>query len=304
MSGHVIEVLLVEDNPGDARLVREMLHEDDASEFTLSQVSLVRDAVERLTGGPDEVDAILLDLSLPDESGLDTLRRVLACAGRAGVVVMTGAGDEEMGIAAMQEGAQDYLVKGQVDSRALKRALRFAIKRQSMRLELQDLTHKDDLTGLHNRRGFMVLADQHLKVARRNRTPCLLMFMDLDGLKTINDTHGHSEGNRAIVEAAEVLRDVFRQSDIVARLGGDEFAALALNATDGSEERMRNRLAEALERINGRPDRPYRLGFSVGMLRCDPEVIGSLDELLAKADASMYEEKRHKKEARPDERSD
>jgi len=302
MGTSVIDVLLVEDNPGDARLVVEMLSEDTSTEFRVNHVSLVRDAVERLMNGGTELDVILLDLTLPDESGLETLRRVLASAGRAGVVVMTGVGNEELGIAAMHEGAQDYLVKGQVSSQGLRRALRFAIKRQGMRLELQDLTHKDDLTGLYNRRGFMVLADQHLKIARRNRTECLLMFMDLDGLKTINDTHGHAEGNRAIVEAAEVLRDCFRQSDILARIGGDEFAGLALNATVGIEEFMRDRLDEALERINARPDRPYRLAFSMGTLRCDPEQVGSLDELLARADDSMYREKRQKKETRADER--
>jgi two-component system cell cycle response regulator len=298
----VIDVLLVEDNPGDARLVREMLQQDDSTDFRLVHVELVRDAVERLNDPAQQIDAILLDLSLPDESGLDTVRRIVACSGRASVVVMTGAGDDDLGNAAVQEGAQDYLVKGSVDGRQLKRALRFAIRRNGMRLELQMQSNHDDLTGLYNRRGFMLLADQQLKLARRNRSACLLLFLDLDGLKTINDTYGHAEGNRAIVEAADVLRDVFRQSDVLARLGGDEFAGLAINASPDGEARLRDRLDEALERVNRRTDRPYQLDFSVGMLRCESETGVSLDELLARADRSMYAQKRQKKGTRPSQR--
>ena len=129
-------VLLVEDNPGDARLVIEMLKETGANDFRLTHVTTVREAVARLADPGIDTDVVLLDPSLPDESGLDMLRRVVEAAGRAGIVVMTGARDEELGVSAMQAGAQDYLVKGQVDGRSLRRALRFAIERHIMRLQL------------------------------------------------------------------------------------------------------------------------------------------------------------------------
>lgn len=285
-----IGVLLVEDNPGDARWAREMLA-GHAGEFTLVHVPTVRDAVDHLSDHAASVDAVLLDLSLPDDSGLGTLRRIVAEAHGAVVVVMTGMGDERLGLAAMQEGAQDYLVKGQVDARTLRRALRFAIERQTV---LQKLSHRDDLTGLHNRRGFMIQAEQVVRIARRQRSPFLLVFMDLDGLKTINDTFGHAEGNRALVEAADVLRRCFRHSDVLARFGGDEFAALALCTGAADDEVLRGRVSVALDTINLRPDRDYQLGFSLGILTCEPGDASALEALLEHADQRMYLEKRRR----------
>lgn len=285
-----IHVLIVEDNPADARWVREMLA-DDPHEFDIAHVSTVRDAVDRLAHHHTTIDAVLLDLSLPDETGLDTLRRIVAAAQGAVVVVMTGLGDEQLGVTSMQEGAQDYLVKGQVDARTLRRALRFAIERQSV---LQKLSHRDDLTGLHNRRGFLAQADQALKIARRQRTPFLLVFLDLDNLKAINDTFGHAEGNRALVEAADVLRRCFRQSDLLSRFGGDEFAALAFAAGEADDAVIRARLLGALDAVNVKPDRDYLLGFSMGVLACSPTDETPIEVLLERADQLMYREKRQK----------
>ena len=288
-----LRVLLVEDNPADARWVSEMLAEDTSSEFDLVHAPTVRDAVDCLGAPGHGLDAVLLDLSLPDETGLNTLQRVLTVAHTAVVIVMTGQGDEQVGLAAMQAGAQDYLVKGQVDGRTLRRALRFALERQTV---LQRLSHRDDLTGLHNRRGFMLQAEQLTRVARRQRAPFLVLFMDLDQLKVINDTFGHAEGNRALVEAADVLRRCFRQSDLLARFGGDEFAALAISSGDADDAVMRARLTGALDAVNVKPDRDYPLSFSVGILTCGPAEEAHIEELLERADKMMYREKRLKSE--------
>jgi two-component system cell cycle response regulator len=288
-----LRVLLVEDTPADARWVSEMLAEDTSSEFDLVHAPTVRDAVDCLGAPGHGLDAVLLDLSLPDETGLNTLQRVLTVAHTAVVIVMTGQGDEQVGLAAMQAGAQDYLVKGQVDGRTLRRALRFALERQTV---LQRLSHRDDLTGLHNRRGFMLQAEQLTRVARRQRAPFLLLFMDLDQLKVINDTFGHAEGNRALVEAADVLRRCFRQSDLLARFGGDEFAALAISSGDADDAVMRARLTGALDAVNVKPDRDYPLSFSVGILTCGPAEEAHIEELLERADKMMYREKRLKSE--------
>lgn len=289
----LIRVLLVEDNPADRRWVREMLADDTTSEFDLLHASTVRAAVDHLAAHGNSVDAVLLDLSLPDETGLNTLQRVLTAAHTAVVIVMTGQGDEQIGLAAMQAGAQDYLVKGQVDGRTLRRALRFALERQTV---LQRLSHRDDLTGLHNRRGFMIQAEQITRAARRHRTPFLLLFMDLDQLKVINDTFGHAEGNRALIEAADVLRRCFRQSDLLARFGGDEFAALALCSGESDDTLMRARLEGALDAVNVQPDRDYPLALSVGILTCSPADDTDLNVLLEWADQMMYREKRLKAE--------
>lgn len=295
MPHHAIRILLVEDNPGDARLVQELLH-DGSAEFRVDHVDTVMKAVAHLDDRSRRYDAVLLDLSLPDETGVDTVRRVAEAATHEVVVVMTGGTSEEIGLLAMQEGAQDYLVKGQVDGRALRRALRYAIERQDIRRRLQHLSHNDELTGLYNRRGFLLLAEQHLKTARRNQLPFLLVFFDLDRLKQINDNLGHTEGNRAIVEAADVLRHCFRQSDVLARLGGDEFAALALNATEGHAGILEARLGSALDALNARPDRSYPLSFSLGILACDASEEATIEALLSRVDQLMYEEKKRKQQ--------
>jgi two-component system cell cycle response regulator len=295
MASDRIRVLLVEDNPGDARLVIEMLKDAQASEFDIEHVTTARAAVDRLADDTSRIDAVLLDLSLPDEHGVDTVRRIVSAAAHAVVVVMTGAGDEQMGLEALQEGAQDYLVKGQVTTAMLRRALRFSIERGGQRLHLQNLSLKDDLTGLNNRRGFLALAEQHLKFARRHRSPFILLFLDLDRLKYINDTFGHAEGNRALSAAARVLRDCFRQSDIVGRIGGDEFAALAMNTTGAHEHILRMRIDSALSLANAGGDRGYPLGFSIGMVNCTASEDGSIESLLERADAAMYVEKGRKK---------
>jgi diguanylate cyclase (GGDEF)-like protein len=165
---------------------------------------------------------------------------------------------------------------------------------QKAQVALQRLASLDELTGLYNRRGFLTLAEQSLKLARRARKPFVLVFVDLDGLKWINDTLGHSEGNRAITDAVFVLTDSFRHSDVLCRLGGDEFAILMVDASEETAGIVRERLTEKAERLNREGNRPYRLSLSIGMLMCESDEAQSLEEMLKKADALMYQEKKEK----------
>jgi diguanylate cyclase (GGDEF)-like protein len=156
----------------------------------------------------------------------------------------------------------------------------------------------DELTGLLNRRGFFTLAKRQVKLANRNSKKLLLFYMDLDGLKKINDTFGHSEGDLALGEAATVLKEIFRESDIIGRLGGDEFAVLLfepMSSTD--EETIFTRLRETLRERNSRPGRLYTLELSAGIKTYDPAHPCSLDELISRADTLMYKEKRSKNRA-------
>ena len=128
MSKKLIKVLLlVEDNPGDARLLREMFREQGSHDTELTHVECMSDAEKHLAAR--EVDIILLDLGLPDAQGVGAVRRVRAAAPHVPLVVVTGLDDESLAAQALQEGAQDYLIKGQIDARGLLRALRYAIER-------------------------------------------------------------------------------------------------------------------------------------------------------------------------------
>jgi diguanylate cyclase (GGDEF)-like protein len=126
----------------------------------------------------------------------------------------------------------------------------------------------------------------------------LLLFTDLDHMKWINDTLGHPEGDRALIETAQVLENTFRESDTVARIGGDEFAVLAVEASEDSVEVLTNRLQANLEARNTREHRPYKLSLSFGVSRYNPESLCSLEELTSSADARMYEHKRTKQNDR------
>lgn len=155
---------------------------------------------------------------------------------------------------------------------------------------LASLSLVDELTQLRNRRGFFELADQALKVARRERHMLGLFFIDLNGMKQINDTLGHLVGDQALRETADILRDTFREADIVARLGGDEFVALAHVHNDTSV--LRERLREHLAVLNAQPDRPYKLDVSIGTTLVNAAGNDTIETLIARADADMYEEKR------------
>jgi diguanylate cyclase (GGDEF)-like protein/PAS domain S-box-containing protein len=162
--------------------------------------------------------------------------------------------------------------------------------------ELESLSLTDDLTGLYNRRGFLTLVEQELKHAARTNDRFVLVFADLDGLKQINDQFGHHEGSHAIVKAAEILKETFRTSDIIARLGGDEFTVLALAASDDNAETIKARLQANVRHLNLRRELPYRLSISTGIVLLDPHSKLSIEELIDKADAAMYEHKHSMKE--------
>ena len=157
--------------------------------------------------------------------------------------------------------------------------------------ELRLLALTDDLTGFYNRRGFLVLSMQQLKVSRRNGQPMLLFFVDVDHLKKTNDAFGHDEGDALLLRAAAALNNTFRESDILARLGGDEFAILAGEGLDRTSEAILSRLDKSINEVNQRGGMTS-LSLSIGVARFNPEDPVSLAELLTEADCDMYRHKR------------
>lgn len=160
---------------------------------------------------------------------------------------------------------------------------------------LRTLSLTDELTGLNNRRGFMILANGLFKFARRARHPLCLLYIDMDSLKSINDTYGHAAGDSALTHFAQILTKTFRDSDVIARLGGDEFVVLTVDATESSLKAIRSRLQSNVETHNLESARGFSLSFSLGIIRVDLESTFAVEELLAQADKAMYEHKKKRK---------
>jgi diguanylate cyclase (GGDEF)-like protein len=166
-----------------------------------------------------------------------------------------------------------------------------AVKQALLDRELRHLALTDDLTCLYNRRGFFAAATQLLKLATRNSQELLLLYCDMDNLKSINDCYGHREGDLALIRASDALERSFRDADVVARMGGDEFVVLALETSMQSQASILHRLAKNLKEANAEESR-FQLSLSVGAARFDPKHPVSLGELMLQADKAMYEEKR------------
>jgi two-component system, cell cycle response regulator len=288
-----LKVLLVEDNPGDALLLRKLLGADLPGGFALTHVTRLDEAVQHLLY--ERAEVALLDLNLPDAAGLDVVRHIRTAAPDLPVVVLTGMNDEALAVQSLQEGAQDYLTKERIDGQLLRRAIRYAVERQRIQALVRNLSLLDDLTGLHNRRGFLAMAQHNLRLARRTQNDFAVIFLDLDGMKSINDRLGHSAGNQALVETAQVLQETFRESDVLGRLGGDEFAAFMLQAEADAGEVIRERLRSNLHARNSQPCRRFPLSFSVGISRGQLDDLRPIEDFLAAADALMYEDKRAKR---------
>jgi len=282
----------VEDNAGDARIVRELIQASDhACELTC--VERIRDCMRLLDD--DLVDMVLLDLSLPDSDGLEGFHRLRAQAPDIPIVILTGFSDVEIAEQAVRSGAQDYLVKGQLEGNLLLHAIRYAILRHAFRNDIEELALRDPLTGLYNRRGFRLLADQSLRLARRNSRDSVLLLADMNDLKEINDTHGHAQGDLALQAAGRAFGAALRDSDIVARFGGDEFVALAVEAHPPGVDSLLGRLHEQLTLENGNLEMCIPLSLSIGVAVFDPKAAPSLNDLIVVADRDMYE---HKQEYR------
>lgn len=207
------------------------------------------------------------------------------------IVFLTGQNNRELDLKAMQAGASDYLVKGTVDPPLLERSIRYAIDKQRLLGEMHRRSLVDDLTGLFNRRGFEEEASRHLQLAARRDTASVLLYLDIDDFKIINDHWGHSEGDRALQEVADLLRASFRRSDVLARLGGDEFAVLPIDAPPPHHITPEQRLLQRIKERNAATDRPYALSLSVGSSVYEPSSPVPLWDLVKDADLRMYERK-------------
>ena len=285
----MIQILLVEDNDIDARLTQDILAEWSLEEFSITHVTRLSDAFRYLARA--RFDAVLLDLSLPDGYGLSTVRQMHAANPTIAIIVLSGLNDQTLALQAVQNGAQDYLVKGEGPSEILARSIRYAIERKRAEQRLTYLAQYDQLTGLVNRTLFRDRLIQAMARSKRLQQPLGLMLLDLDQFKPVNDTLGHNVGDQLLKAVAERLQECVREVDTVARMGGDEFTII-LEGLMCEED-----ITLVAQRITKSLAEPFQLGehhASIGVsigITVYPTDDHDVDELLKHADAAMYRAK-------------
>src|SRR5947208_289600 len=280
-----LRLLVVEDSPGDALLITEQLADSTLAEFEVNHVESVAEACENLEERVS--DCVLLDLSLPDVTGLDALVEIRRTAPEAPVIVLVGAGDEATGSMVVKHGAQDYVVKGRTSSAALARAVRDAIERKQDELGLGVLGTHDVLTALPNRTLLLDRIKQASKRAKRRGTPLAIGLLALDRAAMRAELVGDRGFDRLVVEVARRLSAALRPSDTVARLTADRFAVLAEDlASEQAAENIAERMAAALMDPFVLEGRTLRVTGHIGVaLPSDP---GERPEsLLQKADVAL-----------------
>ncbi|PZV12666.1 MAG: diguanylate cyclase response regulator [Leptolyngbya sp.] len=310
-SAPTANILLVDDTPDNLRLLTKIL---EAQGYCVRKALNGKMALQGVHRQPP--DLILLDITMPEMDGYEVCQQLKASAVTANIPIIFISALDYIGskVRAFELGGQDYITKPfqelevlmRVKNQLLLQQQQQQLMQQNQRLEqevaerikaeaeVRQLSLTDALTGLYNRRGFFLLAEQQLKIARRTQASCYLLFTDLDGLKQVNDTLGHEIGDGVIADAAQLLKQTFRDADIVARLGGDEFVILIPACSDQIND-FHLRLQTHIDRFNQERDRPYQLSMSVGVQSCALTEDTSLECLLAQADKLMYDHKRTKR---------
>ncbi|MGO8975890.1 MAG: putative bifunctional diguanylate cyclase/phosphodiesterase [Steroidobacteraceae bacterium] len=292
----ITRLLLVEDIPGDSHLLRKMFNEQGSHNTQLTHVKCMSEAETHLA--EHAVDIILLDLGLSDAHGSGAVQRAHAAAPDVPLVVLTGLDDESLAVQALQQGAQDYLIRGQIETRGLLRALRYAIERKTMERiamatarQMAHAAEHDFLTGLPNR---MLLNDrvgQAIVLATRHMNKIAVLFLDLDGFKYINDSLGHPIGDKLLQSVAKRLADCIRGSDSVSRQGGDEFVVLLLDIEQAEDAAVTaRRMLQAVAQPHSIDQHDLHVTASIGVSVYPDDGLDA-EALIKNADTAMYQAK-------------
>ena len=224
------EVLLIEDNLRDANFIRRLLLRNPDNLYRITHVRSLKDALR--CASKLQLAVIVSDLNLPDSKGLSTVQEIEAAFQGTPLIVLSDWEDEAVSLRALHAGAQDYIVKGQLNGATLHRALRYAMERKRAELELARLAHYDQLTGLANRKLFRETLEQAITRAQNAGQKLASLIVGLDRFKEVNDSLGHESGDHYLIEIAKRLKLGMNEPYTIARLGGDEFAVLIEDVAD------------------------------------------------------------------------
>jgi len=273
----------------DEITILDILHETLSLEgYRCDRAASGDDAIALLKTRP--FDIMITDIVMPGLGGLELTKQAKKLNPAMPVIVMTGFIDAFTYDRAIESGASDFIKKPFTAAELL---MRIKHVRQQEKMRVMAIT--DELTGLLNRRGFFNLAEQQLKIARRNDQGIFMVYVDIDNMKEINNRLGHQEGDIALTDTAHLLRATFRDSDIIARIGGDEFVVITIGSDENSLESISARLQKNVDTLNSSNLRGHTLSLSFGVSSFPTEDGGSLDTLLTQADKLMLQQKERKR---------
>jgi diguanylate cyclase (GGDEF)-like protein len=287
-SGRLARVLLVEDDPRAAMIIGDMLRAVWTRGLVISQTQSIADATQELAD--HGATCVLLDLPA-DRDPAGVLGQLETATPTTPIIVLSEHSNEDFGLAAVKAGAQDYLLKSELNAAVLGRSVRYAIERKRAAAQLAQEALHDEMTALPNRALFLDRVRVALDRSRRTGSLVVVMFLDVDGFKAINDSLGHSAGDQLLSVIADRFRGLLRPMDTVARFGGDEFTFL-FEGLDG--EREAELVAQRISRSASLPlalaERQISVSVSIGVTLV-PSPDAAIDDVIRHADTAMYRAK-------------
>jgi two-component system, cell cycle response regulator len=280
-------ILLIDDDRLQFRLTQAHFKNFRGETFDLDWAETFEEGLAQLLEG--RYAACLLDYQLGERNGLELIRQAVAGGSRTPIIFLTAESSERIDIDAMNAGALDYLVKGEISSHSMERSLRYALKLAETLEALRQLATRDQLTGMLNRREFDRILAEEDERSRRFGHPFSLLLLDIDHFKSVNDTHGHQVGDLVLQAVARRVSDGLRTVDRAARFGGEEFALIVMQTDRAAALELAQRTCAtvAATPISIGPDKALKITVSAGVAEM-PANAASGAELVASADKALY----------------
>lgn len=292
----VNRILILENNPEDQAIYKRYLSSSFSPNLEMIFTEKGGEALAYLSN--HTVDCVLLDFELPDMTGLDFLRKLVASDMTYPVVMLTGHGSEKIAVKALKMGSCDYIVKEDLDPQLLYNSILYAIEKSALdkkskegATKIQYVAYHDGLTSIPNRLYFEMTFTKMLSAAKRYHKPLILMMLDLDGFKGVNDTFGHAAGDDLLKQVTKRLQSALRDEDLLARLGGDEFVILIRDIQQTEDVRIvAQKIMSALQEPFYVSGNTVSITPSIGIVTY-PHSGETIPDLLRNVDKIMYQAK-------------
>ena len=280
-----VKILLIEDNELDIQTITNFIDQSERLNAEIKTVDSIKKAKTIMFY--EEMDIILVDINIQGMKFEELFEVFDKDNLLIPYIVITDERDEDLGIEAVKKGAQDYLVRSELSERILRRGIIYSLERHDILQSLYRTTIIDELTGLYNRRGLHTLGNQQVELAKRHNDDIFIFYLDLDGMKSINDTLGHEFGDKALIDTSNIMHKTFRTTDILSRIGGDEFVVVVVKAQHEFIPIIIQRLKEYVAEMNS-SNKKYNLSISIGVSKVDLNNESPLDDAIQDADKEMY----------------